>query len=63
MRFHLVPFSRAFSHLCDVAENAQRFSVDRSPKEIEVHAASNENALVWTGPRFFPTCDNDRRDV
>ena len=32
-------------------ENAQRFSVDRRPKRIEMYAFSNENALVWTGSK------------
>ena len=50
MRFHLYPLSRAFSNRCVFDENAQRFSVDRRPKRIEMYAFSNENALVWTGP-------------
>ena len=33
--------------------------VDRRHKRIEMYAASNDNALVWTGP----TCNNDRKDV
>ena len=51
MRFHLYPLSRAFSNRCVFDENAQRFSVDRRPKRIEMYAFSNENALVWTGPK------------
>ena len=50
MHFHLDPLSKAFSHRCSFVENAQRFSVDRKPKRIEVCAVLNENALVWTGP-------------
>ena len=50
MRLHLYPLSRAFSNRCVFDENAQRFSVDRRPKRIEMYAFSNENALVWTGP-------------
>ena len=52
MRFHLYPLSRAFSNLCVFDENAQRFSVDRRPKRIEMYAFSNENALVWTGSQY-----------
>ena len=51
MRFHLYPLSRAFSNRCVFDDNAQRFSVDRRPKRIEIYAFSNENALVWTGPQ------------
>ena len=51
MRFHLYPLSRAFSNRCVFDENAQRFSVDRRPKRIEMYAFSNENALVWTGSK------------
>ena len=51
MRFHLYPLSRAFSNRCVFDENAQRFSVDRRPKRIEMYAFSNENAVVWTGPQ------------
>ena len=50
MRFHLYPLSRAFSNRRVFDENAQRFSVDRRPKRIEMYAFSSENALVWTGP-------------
>ena len=32
-------------------ENAQRISVDGRPKRIEMYAISNENTLVWTGPK------------
>ena len=53
MRFHLFPLSRAFSNRCVSDENAQCFSVDRRPKRIEMYAFSNENALVWTGPKAF----------
>ena len=53
MRFRLYPLSRAFSNRCVFDENAQRFSVDRRPKRIEMYAFSNENALVWTGPKKF----------
>ena len=35
MRFHLYPLSRAFSNRCVFDENAQRFSVDRTPKRIK----------------------------
>ena len=49
MRFHLCPLSRALSNRCVFDENAQRFSVDRRSKRIEMYAFSNENALVWTG--------------
>ena len=51
MHFNLYPLSRAFSNRCVFDENAQRFSVDRRPKRIEMYAFSNENALVWTGPK------------
>ena len=37
----------------------ERISVDGRPKRIEIHAFSNENALVWTGPQIdesFCTC-------
>ena len=46
MRFQLYPLSRAFSNRYVFDENAQRFSVDRRPKRIEMYAFSNENALV-----------------
>ncbi len=29
----------------------ERISVDGRPKRIEMDAFSNENALVWTGPK------------
>ena len=29
----------------------ERISVDGRPKRIEMYAFSNENALVWTGPK------------
>ena len=51
MRFHLYPLSRVFSNRYVFDENAQHFSVDRRPKRIEMYAFSNENALVWTGPK------------
>ena len=35
MRFHLYPFSKAFSNRCVFDENAQRFSVGGRPKYIE----------------------------
>ena len=43
MRFHLYPLSKAFSNRCVFDENAQRFSVDKSPKRIEMYAFSNES--------------------
>ena len=43
MRFHFAPLLRASS------ENAQRLSMHRRPKRIEMYAVSNE--LVWTGPK------------
>ena len=62
MRFHLYPLSRAFSNRCVFDENAQRFSVDRRPKRIEMYVFSNENALVWTGSKRVLTyqreCEN-----
>ena len=30
----------------------ERISVDGRPKRIEMYAFSNENALVWTGPKI-----------
>ena len=60
MRFHLYPLSRAFSIRCVFDENAQRFSVDRRPKRIEMYAFSNENALVWAGPNFRLLCPDVR---
>ena len=32
-------------------ENARRIGIDGKPKRIEMYAFSNENALVWTGPK------------
>ena len=47
MCFHLYPLSRAFSNRGVFDKNAQRFSVDRRPKRIEMYAFSNENTSVW----------------
>ena len=33
----------------------ERISVDGRPKRIEMYAFSNENALVWTGPKLSTT--------
>ena len=49
MDFHLDPLSRAFSEECGFAEKAQRLSVNRRPKHIEMYAVSKKDALVWTG--------------
>ena len=37
-RFRFDPLSRAFSNWCASDENAQRISVDRRPKRIEMYA-------------------------
>ena len=46
-RFRFDPLPRAFSNWCASDENAQRISVDRRLKRIEMYAF-HENALVWT---------------
>ena len=51
MRLRCDPLSRAFSNRCVFNENAQRISVDRRPKHIEMYAFSKENELVWTRPK------------
>ena len=55
MRFRFDPLSRTFSNRCVFNENAQLISVDGKPKRIEMYAFSNENALVWTGPKTEKT--------
>ena len=51
MRFHLYPFSRAFSDQFGFDEYTQQFSVDRRPKRIKMYAFSNVSALLWRGPK------------
>ena len=51
MCFPFDPLSREFSNRCVFDENAAHYSVVGRPKRIEMFAISNENALVWTGPK------------
>ena len=53
MCFCFDPLSRTFSNLCVIYENAQCISVDERSKRIEMYAFSNENALVWRGPKYL----------
>ena len=49
--FSFETLSRAFSNRCvfDENANAKRISVSGRPRRIEMHAFSNENALMCTG--------------
>ena len=51
MRFPFDPFSREFSNRCVFDENVQPISVVGRAKRIEMYVISNQNALVWTGPK------------
>ena len=54
MRSRFDPLSRAFSNRCVSDENAQRNSVDRRPKRIEISAFSKENQQPISQSELLP---------
>ena len=51
MRFHSVFTFQIDAFSVNTLSVFERISVDGRPKRIEMYAFSNENALVWTGPK------------